>query len=118
MVEILDIGNLTIAELLKPELLNLSKSLKSWDRFKGAWLATEIICGSIGCVTLSSIIWFDQYGCTDKYKTVLTRLTSFAAASVLIGKLYCVLKSYCKILLKLFRRNCAFDQWLSLHDAG
>ncbi len=109
--------NVSIVDLSQSELGELSAFLKSWDVYKITWLGVQIFCQTIGNVMLASVIWFDEYGCCDRYKTILNHLASHLSI-VLIG-MDGIIAKINALLDKIIDRGI-FDngQCKRIHDNG
>ncbi len=61
--------------------------IKQWDHFREIHFVTNILLQTIGNVMLAGIVWYEEFGGMDQYRTVLNQLAAHVSFYFLFGKL-------------------------------
>ncbi len=109
--------NGTIASINSNKMEQVLEHLAIWDSPRVLHLVCHVLSQTLGNFLLAGIIWFEEYGGMDQYKTVLNQITGHMALMLLTGNVHISRIELPNPLIGLFScrwRNLV--QRLHIHD--
>ncbi len=80
------INGTNIATMPAEEVQKIVDELKSWSVLKIIHLTVVLVSQTLGNSLLCGIVWYEEFGGMDQYKTVLNQLTAHLSAAIVIGR--------------------------------
>ena len=84
-MESINSSNVTIADLSSTDLEAIGLEIKAWGSWRVVHLVTFILSQTIGSALLSGIVWYEELGGMDQYKTVLNQIMAHISMVMVLG---------------------------------
>ncbi len=75
-----------IVNMPTEQLQHIVDELKSWSWLQALHLAVSVVSQTFGNAMLCGVIWYEEFGGMDQYKTVLNQFIAHLSGAVLIGR--------------------------------